>query len=212
MMDFTGASSGGGFGSAIGQGGPLTPQGIIQLLRLLGGKRNTQDLVPGASFPGYDAQGNDISGGEDPYQYANSAFPKTQTPGINPGAQTPQVQQGGGGIGGILGGIFGRGGSPTGTPSPAGPGGWQQYLPYAVGGAASVVGSVLQNRSNNQQNKRLEQRATMNDELARQEQAKRDYYASMLLPSMLQALGNKDPKLAAMLLKQRQMQPGYGQG
>lgn len=48
----------------------ITPFGVVQLIRWLGGTRRTADLVPGVSFPGYDAAGNPIDY-ENIYQYAD---------------------------------------------------------------------------------------------------------------------------------------------
>ena len=118
-----------------------------------------------------------------------------------------------------LGGLFGGGGPKVqGTPPyvPAGKttgvpggaaqsgGGLSQALPAILGAGASIGGTVLQQRAANHGNDILRQRAEMQDKLSREEMARREYYASILLPSLLQALGNRNPQVAQSALGRQQ--------
>jgi len=88
--------------------------------------------------------------------------------------------------------------------------GWTQYLPQIVGAGAALGSAALQNRSNNQNNARLDARTQMMDQLARDEQARKEYYSSILLPSLLRGMGQKDPGILGMAKSRMQMLPGYG--
>jgi hypothetical protein len=111
-------------------------------------------------------------------------------------------------------------GAPTGGGAPSGAGGgtstpqqqttMQQILPWLVGGGLSALGTGLASRAQGQQNQQLQQRTQMMDQLARDEMARKEAYASMILPSLMQAIGIKNPNLAAMALRRQQALPGYG--
>ncbi len=113
-----------------------------------------------------------------------------QTPGINPGANTPQAGQ---------------------TASPTGTGGgfdWKELMPWIAGTGAKLGGDYLQGRAANQRNDRLDERTAMMDQLARDEMAKKEYYSSILLPSLMQGIGNRNPNMARMMYQRQQSLPG----
>ena len=85
-----------------------------------------------------------------------------------------------------------------------GPSTLARVLPSIIGAGASVAGGLLQSNAVNNQNQQLQQRAAINDKLAQEEMARRNFYASILLPHWLQGMGNKDPGTAQAALNFRQ--------
>ena len=208
MISTMGGAPGGGFGGTIGAGGPLTPQGLFQLIRWLGGKRNTQDLGPG-SFPGYDPQGNPIDDTEDPYKYASFSMPPTQTPGINPGASTPNA--GGGTFGGAArlpsipwpgsgggGGTQGR----TGTNTPGGGiGGFlRQNAGNLIGAGTQLIGAKMASGQMNRANQIQERNSNRSYELALEEKRRRDMLIQMMMPQILRDMGVNDKEKAQQMI------------
>lgn len=132
-----------------------------------------------------------------------------------PGYKPPNVQGtppyvpggtgGGGGGGGTAQPQSGGGASQQGTPSAM-----QQFAPWLVGGGLTALGAVLGNRAQNQNTQMLQQRVQVNDQLARDEMARKEYYSSIVLPSLMQAMGLRNPNLAAMALQKQRALPGYG--
>ena len=188
MLGF-GGSPNGGIGGAIGAGGPLTPQGIFQLMRLLGSRRRTQDLVPGTSFPGYDPQGNPMDT-EDPYKYANFSMPQAQTPGINPGARTPNA-----------GGIPGAGAPGGGIGSRVG-GFLRQNAGQLIGAGAQLIGSKMASNQMGKANQVAEQNSQRSYELALEEKRRRDMLIRMLMPQILRDMGVNDQQKAQQMIGQ----------
>lgn len=119
-----------------------------------------------------------------------------------------------------LGQLFGAGAPSGRTPPYQQPQGTAQgqaqqqppWYSYAIPAAAGAASTILQGRAQNQQNQRLQDRTAMLDKLAADEQARREYYTSMLMPNILRGMGQKNPALWAMAKQRLQGLPGYGQG
>lgn len=92
-------------------------------------------------------------------------------------------------------------GSAT-TPPPAPGFNWQKYLPYLIGGGASLTGSILSNQAAQQRNSALTTQATNMNALADQERQRKNYYAAALMPTLLQGLGNSNPNLVSQAQQQ----------
>lgn len=182
-MNFTG-SPGGGIGGSLSAGGPLTPQGIVQLLRLLGGKRKTEQLGPG-SFPGYNPDGSPMDTDNDPWQYANFQLPPNQTPGINPGTRTPQAGPAGAGtnipaVGGIGSRIW------KGLNSPFG----QQ----AIAAGTGLIGARMASGQMNKANEINRMNSERSYEMAQEEKRRRDALIKMIMPMLAQGMQVRDPE------------------
>lgn len=89
--------------------------------------------------------------------------------------------------------------------------GWQQWLPLITGTGAGLAASYLQNRTISNQNQALQQRTAQMDKLAQEEQARKDYYSSILMPNILRGLGQRSPQVIAEA-RRRMMQYGGGGG
>lgn len=72
---------------------------------------------------------------------------------------------------------------------------WGKALQWIVPAGASVGGAVLGARAQNQQNDRLQDRTDAMDQMARDQMNRQNAYSNLVLPSLLQALGRKDPAL-----------------
>lgn len=93
---------------------------------------------------------------------------------------------------------------------PTDKGDWTDYLPWMASTGARVAGTILDSRAQNQQNERLDQRTAEQDQIARDEMKRREYYASILMPSLLQGIGNRNPNLMRMAQARQRALPGYG--
>lgn len=115
---------------------------------------------------------------------------------------------GGGLLGGILGGAKGgAGGKATGGQGGVGQGGsstvnvttapdstpWGSILPILAGIGTKAAGDVMDANALNKRNDLLRAQATAMSGRANQQQQQRNYYASALMPSILQGLGNRNP-------------------
>lgn len=87
---------------------------------------------------------------------------------------------------------------------------WTELAKYIIPGGLSVVGQLLQGRAVGQQNEARNQRVQMMDQLARDEMARKEFYATMILPSMLQHMGITDPGILSLVKQRVQALPGYG--
>ena len=67
------------------------------------------------------------------------------------------------------------------------------WIKLAGGLGLAGLGTYLGSRAQSQQNDKLEDRTVQNDALAAEERKRRDYYASIAMPSLLQSVGNRDP-------------------
>ena len=103
--------------------------------------------------------------------------------------------------------------APTTAPAPAvsgsEPSAWAKAAPWIVGGGLAGLGTVLQSRAQGQQNQALQNRTELMDQLARDQMAKQDFYASIMLPSLMQAMRVRDPKLMQMAYAKQRALPGY---
>lgn len=77
-------------------------------------------------------------------------------------------------------------------------------LPLLIGGGISLLGSLLGGRAQKKQNNRLDERTSMMDEMARKEMEKKEFLSNILLPSLLQGMGNRNPQTAQALLQRQQ--------
>lgn len=85
---------------------------------------------------------------------------------------------------------------------------WTKYLPDIVGTGASLAATALQARSQGQQNQAAQERIKRLDELTNQENARKDYFASILMPSILRGLGQRNPQVIAMARQRMLAQNG----
>lgn len=114
--------------------------------------------------------------------------------------------------GGILGGLGGGrtgGGTATGGTATGGQGGtggtntntvnvndstpWDKILPLLAGIGTKAAGDVLDANAMNKRNDLLRAQAAAMTNKANTQQQQRNYYASSLMPSILQGLGNRNP-------------------
>lgn len=72
--------------------------------------------------------------------------------------------------------------------------GWEQYLPLILGTAATLGGTALQGRANNQYNDLIRSQMETANKNAAAEQARRDYWTGIMMPQILQGLGRKNPQ------------------
>ena len=78
---------------------------------------------------------------------------------------------------------------------------WSQV----AGAAATGLGAYLNYAAQNARNNLLQQQISSNNAISQADQARRDYYASILMPSILQGLRNNNPQtLAAVQGQQNQ--------
>lgn len=153
---------------------------------------------------------------------AGAQFPTTTLPTTSALSETPPPTAGGpGGSGGqwqttapgwintaihIGEKVFGKhpattpatgGGTGGGAAAPpaADPGGWQQILPYLVGGGLSIGGGLLSNAAAQQRNNALQARSGQMDALANDARRNQNVYSAAAFPSILQGLGNRNPNM-----------------
>lgn len=69
----------GNYTTPVGPAAAFYTWAAPRVLHWLGGHRNTEDLVAGVSFPGYDSQGNPVDW-EDIYQFADYFWPDQEIP------------------------------------------------------------------------------------------------------------------------------------
>lgn len=87
---------------------------------------------------------------------------------------------------------------------------WGKALQWIVPAGASVGGAILGARAQNQQNQNLQQRTDAMDQMARDQMNRQNAYSNLVLPSLLQALGRKDPKLLQSVAASGGNPPGVG--
>ncbi len=85
-----------------------------------------------------------------------------------------------------------------------------QNLPGLANTGLNIWQQYRQNRSQNRINQQLQQRTQQMDELAKAEQQRREFYAATVLPTLMRALGIKDPNMLNLAQQRRQALPGYG--
>ena len=92
-------------------------------------------------------------------------------------------------------GVPSSAGLPAGQPGQSGGGSsFLDVLPFLVGSGLSITGSALDARSRNAQANLIRERLTKMNQLSDEESRRRDYYAMIMLPQMLQWMGRKNPR------------------
>ncbi len=203
MISTQGATTAGiGYGAGpIGAAGEAYLRLAPWLFNKLGGHRNTEQLKPntspnyqGGSFPGFDANGNDMGDEPDPYQYANFALPPAQTGGINPRAQTPN--SGGNTPPGIgppnIGGIGSK--ILKGLNSPLGQ--------TAIGGGLQLIGTKMASNQMNKANQINQTNSDRSYQMAQDEKRRRDALIRMLMPMLAQGMQVNDPAKVQQMVGQ----------
>lgn len=74
-----------------------------------------------------------------------------------------------------------------------------------------LLTSYLNNRGTGQQNQRLDARTAMLDKMAADEQKRREYYTSILMPSLMRGIGQRDPNVLAQTRSRMPGQPNQVQ-
>lgn len=101
-----------------------------------------------------------------------------------------------------------QGQTPGGTVAPQQQGGGSaSWLIPAIGAGAGITSSVLQGRAEGQQNDRLQGQADFQNELASQEQQKRQFFAEILLPQIMHGMRSTPGNAQAMMQQFRGMRP-----
>jgi hypothetical protein len=85
---------------------------------------------------------------------------------------------------------------------------WTEALKLIIPAGVAAGGAILSNRAANKQNEALEGRTAEMDALAREEMQRRQMYSNLVLPSLLQAIGRKDPNLLKSVAGSGGMPPG----
>lgn len=117
------------------------------------------------------------------------------------------------GAGGTALGAMGSGTTPAWNPNATAPAtqapqtdqaeekpGWlSENAPWIATAGLGTAGTVLGAREQGRANRQVQQRTEMTDRLAREEQARKEMYTSMILPSIAQGLNLRDPRVLGML-------------
>lgn len=82
--------------------------------------------------------------------------------------------------------------------------------PWIASAGTGLTGAVLGAREQGKANQAFQQRTELMDRLAREEQARREMYTSLVLPSIAQGLDLRNPQVLGALKKRLDTNPAFG--